>query len=458
MRVPSLRVGIALAVFALIMGLGLAGTVHARFTVESVAEESLIARGRGIANDLENESRTLLLMDDNSSLNQRTNSIMQSNDDALYIVVLDSNGMVASSTFATSLEVGAPIIVPESLLDAGSVLPGGATTIEVGGEEILDIARPISDGEGGIVRVGLSRELIDREVEEITGTLMLYTGGVLLAGIIVAYGLAYFLTRPLRQLADMAGAVGRGNLEQRVNIRTKDEVGTLATAFNSMADRLSDKERDRQRLLQRVISAQEEERKRVARELHDEAGQALTSLLIGLQHLTATATEPDARERAEDLHSIASETLEQMRGLAFDLRPSALDDLGLVPALQRYVDEYGEKTGIKTDFFASGLSERRISSEQEIAIYRIAQEALTNSARHAEADQVSVTMEERQGTLVVIAEDDGLGFDWEGTDATFGNRSLGLVGMEERAAIIGAHLTIESQVGCGTAIFLQVPL
>ncbi len=458
--VPSLRTELALAVFALITLLGIAGTVHARLTLQSTTEESLSRRGRGIVSDLEVEARELLQSRDFGALTERMSVIMDSNEDLVYIVVIGGNGQVEASTFAPAFRADLPLDLPPKLLEAHRVRQGdplSEAVVDTDGISVLDIAMPIAGGGDGAVRVGLSRERIRAQVDDLTRTLLLFTGGVLLSGIAVSYLVARLVTRPLRRLAETARAVGRGDLSQEVAVPTDDEVGRLAVAFNEMTGQLKEKELERSRLLEQLLSAQEEERKRVARELHDEAGQALTSVLLGLNHVSERTTNESLKERIESLRTTTSETIDLMKDLSFALRPSAIDDLGLVSALERYVADWSEKTGISADFFAEGFSDRDFSPTQNIAVYRIIQEALTNAARHSGAKHMSVTLEERENWLVVIAEDDGRGFPWRGMETAARNRSLGLLGMQERATMIGAKLTIESDPGAGTAIFLEVP-
>lgn len=450
----SLRFKFVLAITGLILVLGLAGTAHARFTLSNVSERNLEKRGEAIANNLQGHADELLLTDDIFALHKRISNVMNSDDDLRYVLILDANGEVKASSFAQGIPVG--------LREANAVDAGEEFTTEVldtSEGSILDVGRPVLGGKAGVVRIGLSREGMERQVTALTFTLLALTGGMLIVGVVVAYGLATLLTGPLSRLADAARAVGRGQLSHTVPAETSDEVGDLASAFNSMTQQLREKERDRSRLLEQVISAQEEERKRVARELHDEAGQALTSLLLGLKHLHEQCADGAVRASAEALRSVAAKTLERMHDLALDLRPSALDDLGLVPTLERYVHDYGRKHELNVDFHAGVFREQRLPVESEIAVYRIVQEALTNSAKHALAQHVSVTVEIRNGAAVVVVEDDGRGFDAASlARRRDGGRSLGVIGMQERAALIGGHLTIESRPGEGTAVYLEVPV
>ncbi len=224
-------------------------------------------------------------------------------------------------------------------------------------------------------------------------------------------------------------------------------------------DELTHKEELRVQLLDKIISAQEDERKRIARELHDETSQALTSLLVTIKMIEASSDPVEARRRALEARETASETLAAVHDLARELRPSALDHFGLAPALERYAQEYAVRHHLDVDFQAIGLDDLRLPPRVETALYRIAQEALTNVARHAEAQHVAVLLERRRDRVVVIVEDDGQGFDPTRVQTENGDGAgLGLFGMRERAALSGGALTVESSVGRGTAVFVEVPL
>lgn len=221
---------------------------------------------------------------------------------------------------------------------------------------------------------------------------------------------------------------------------------------------LKRKEEVRGQLLRNTISVQEAERKRIARELHDQTSHSLTSLMVGLKMAEAQAPE-EMYESIINLKQLSSQALEQVHKLAMELRPSSLDDLGLAVALRQLTDDYSRTFGIDADFQAHGLESKRLPPEVEIAIYRIVQEALTNVAKHAEAKAVSILIETRGTSLVAIVEDNGKGFDVDRV-LTSGkkDRKLGLYGMQERTSLIDGTLTIESRPGRGTAVFVEVPL
>jgi PAS domain S-box-containing protein len=240
----------------------------------------------------------------------------------------------------------------------------------------------------------------------------------------------------------------------------RDDAGQLV-GYGVVAHDLTERQRAaevRTRLLEQVIAAQEEEQRRIARELHDETGQSLTSLLVGLRALEEAASLDDARAGAGELRTMTARALDEVRRLARGLRPSALDELGLLPAIEQYALDSGQARGLAVDVRAHGFDGGRLPSTVETAVYRIVQEALTNVVKHARARSVSVVLRHRAGAVQAIVADDGCGFDVEaalrGPGAWAG---LGLHGMRERAALLGGEVTIESAPGEGTTIYVCVP-
>jgi signal transduction histidine kinase len=205
--------------------------------------------------------------------------------------------------------------------------------------------------------------------------------------------------------------------------------------------------------LRRVVEGQELERRRLARELHDETGQALTSILLGLR-AAEDAADPEAVSGAlADLRELVVATLQDVRALAVQLRPKALDDFGLVAALERLTQTFSEASGVRVDLEAR-LGEARLPAEVETTLYRIVQEALTNVVKHAGASNVSILLVRRDGAATLVIEDDGRGFDVDAARAD----GLGLVGMRERVALHDGRLTLESTPTGGTTLVVEVPL
>jgi two-component system, NarL family, sensor histidine kinase DevS len=205
--------------------------------------------------------------------------------------------------------------------------------------------------------------------------------------------------------------------------------------------------------LERVLSAQEDERRRLARELHDETGQALTSILLGLRGLEE-AKDPEALHAAvAEVRDLVRSTLQDVRRLAVELRPKALDDFGLVPAVERLTESYAEQTGIDVEF-VHNVPDTRLPPEVETALYRIVQESLTNVVKHARAGQVSIVLTGKDSSVSILIEDDGVGFD----PSRVRGDGLGLVGMRERIGLLGGRVTVESRPGAGTTFVAEVPV
>jgi signal transduction histidine kinase len=203
---------------------------------------------------------------------------------------------------------------------------------------------------------------------------------------------------------------------------------------------------------QRAIEGQEIERRRLARELHDETGQALTSILLGLRSLEE-AGDDGIGQAVRDLRELVVQTLQDVRRLAVELRPTALDDFGLSAALERLANTFGEQTGTAVEF-ESRLGEERLPSDVETVLYRIVQEALTNIVKHAHANHVSIVLQRKDSGVAAVIEDDGQGFATGDQD----DGGLGLIGMKERVELVHGRFEIESAEGVGTTLIVEVPV
>jgi two-component system sensor histidine kinase UhpB len=251
--------------------------------------------------------------------------------------------------------------------------------------------------------------------------------------------------RPLDRLADTMRRHDPLSPGERVPVDGEPDVAALAQAFNEMLDRLEFERRESARLALRV---QEDERSRIARELHDEVGQTLTGVMLQVEGLAAKIPK-ELREQLEELRETARGGTEDVRRIARQLRPEALEDLGLRSALASLASSFGEQAGIQIQRRLE--PDVALSEEQELVIYRVAQEALTNVARHADARRVELSLDDVSGQTVLIVRDDGRGLS-PGTLPS----SRGIRGMRERAMLIGAQLEINSQPGGGTEIRLSI--
>ncbi len=218
-----------------------------------------------------------------------------------------------------------------------------------------------------------------------------------------------------------------------------------------------DQEAVTRELMQRLLTTQEEERRRIAQDLNDHAGQTMTALIIQLDHLRARIDQTDTATIAaalEQFHAIAERGLDEIRKLVYDLRPLILDEHGLNAALRSYVETQFRPAGVDVDLKLIGI-EDRLPRDVETAAYRIVQEATTNSLRHARATRLEIRIDRRSEWLIVMIRDDGNGFDPEEGRP---RKNLGLQGMHERAALVGGTVQVLSAVGTGTTVLARVPL
>ena len=233
----------------------------------------------------------------------------------------------------------------------------------------------------------------------------------------------------------------------------------IATENASLYEKLSEEQAVQRQLMERSINLQEEERRYVSRELHDSTGQGLTSMIMTLRTLERTSTTSEAQQAIRQLRETAASLLVELRNMALRLRPSVLDDLGLIAALREYVREYQSHYHTVVDFQVLAPAEIRLRPEIETGLFRIAQETLTNVARHAAAANVTVILEHRGDSVQLIVEDNGDGFDVDSTLNSHPHaRNLGLHGMRERASLLGGTMTIESTPGMGATIFVRIPV
>jgi signal transduction histidine kinase len=300
-------------------------------------------------------------------------------------------------------------------------------------------------------------------------------------GLGVSLLLTWVLVQPLHRLIQAMRRVRAGDLTIDVPVWADDEIGEVQREFNAMVramrdsherllaqqqelaqlnrenSRLLDEVRiksDRlQQLLRRALAAQEAERKRLARELHDETGQALTSLMLQLKALQDESDLDVIRDRLNGLRYLTSRTVEEVRRLSIDLRPAALDDLGLVPAIRAYLDDWTQHSGIELQFI-SQKAVGRLPSDLEIILYRLVQEGVTNIARHSQARTARIVLDHIGRSVLLTMADDGIGIDL----ANHPGDGLGLAGMRERVEMAGGHWQIISAPSAGTRILIDLPV
>jgi signal transduction histidine kinase len=297
----------------------------------------------------------------------------------------------------------------------------------------------------------------ERQVRRKDGTLLSaeISGKMLKEGVLQAF----IRDITARKQAEAALHRAHDELERRVEERTTELAKTNEALQAEITERKQADEA-RMELLRKIVNTQEDERRRLALELHDQMGQDITAMILGLKSL-----ENSYGEGKLDLHHLGqlqelTDQLERkVHNLAWELRPSALDDLGLSTALFNYMEEWSGRYRIEMDFQSIGLEDERLPPHVATTIYRIVQEALTNIAKHAEADSVSLVLVKRHENVSAIIEDNGKGFDMQAVMAApIKERRLGLLGMRERVELVRGTLSIESAPGGGTTLFVRIPL
>jgi two-component system, NarL family, sensor histidine kinase UhpB len=277
---------------------------------------------------------------------------------------------------------------------------------------------------------------------------------IIVAAVVAMLGATFVLLRralsPLRELAALMRTVDPLDPGRRLTgvSHSDAEVATLAEAFNAMLDRL---EQERRGSVRRALAAQEDERSRIARELHDELGQELTA--VAMQSERAAHGPPgNSQATLEEIAEATRQSIDHVRRIARRLRPEALDDLGLVNALISLCRRMGQQSGVRIEpKLANDIP--GVSSETELVIYRVAQESITNAIRHAQASKITLSLTTDNDHVTLLVRDDG-----RGIDAPFSDDTAGVSGMRERALLIGAQLRIRSHHGAGTEVQLDVPL
>lgn len=237
--------------------------------------------------------------------------------------------------------------------------------------------------------------------------------------------------------------------------RMKQQADAASAARMQLQSQHLAAEHERLRLLQQLVSVQEEERLRIARELHDQMGQNLIGLSLGLRALETSVADERGRAALGKLNGLALEIGADIHRIAREMRPGSLDDIGFIRTLESYVEDWGKRSDIRADFLVASPERLNVPTAMETAVFRLVQEALTNVAKHANAAEVSVILEQHGDQLQVTIEDDGKGFD---PDAAATQGRLGLVGMRERIALLSGSLTIDSAIGGGTTLYVRMPL
>ncbi|MDP2971591.1 MAG: sensor histidine kinase, partial [Deltaproteobacteria bacterium] len=312
----------------------------------------------------------------------------------------------------------------------------------------------------GVLVTDFTLNNIERQLRaEVNENLLLLLFAIGISTLAIGITLNQLVVKKIQHFVEVASLFGRGDFKRTISFKSDDEIKTLADSFNLMAKALMEKMRLERKYLSQIIEAQENERKRISRELHDEIGQALTAIKFNLDMIDKELPQnfSFARGRLVEAKSLSNQTLTAMRQLSMDLRPTMLDDLGLIPTLRWYIQNFSSRLNIYSDFKAIGFEEK-LPPQIETAFYRIIQEALNNIAKHSAANRIEISLERRDSMISASIVDNGKGFDLHKVlHPESPERGFGIIGMQERVSLLGGHIDFQSGPGFGTHIHIEVP-
>ena len=376
-------------------------------TLRATLIEGLNRSGREIASALGAVIASDILLDDRFTISDQLERTLEKNPEVRYILVTYPDGRILASTFADGLPEG---LLP--LREKDDLEPHIYSSTD---GPIREILYPIDDGITGYLRIGLTereaRALVERRGFEL---------------FLVLLALALLAT-------------------------------FLATRYAKLFGALQQKERLRLWLIGQLFSAREDERRRISRELHDETSQSMASILAYLRILHGKLTTPEQRELLQEARELTSEALQGLKQLAVDLHPPLLEDLGLLVAIEKYIDTLRRTHGDLTVRWETQGDFTGLDRTLALVIYRSVQEGLTNIVRHAHAREASVKLRATAKEVCVEIADDGVGFEKDTAERARLDRHLGLVSMKERAELLEGSFAVESAPGAGTRLFLCLP-
>ncbi|MFQ6133288.1 MAG: HAMP domain-containing protein, partial [Armatimonadota bacterium] len=401
----SLRGKIAVAVLLLALSVGLGAILEVRGRVWRSLAGELDRRAVATAEHLAASSADWVATHNEYELHLLVTNVVRTDEDVVYAFIQDRDGAVLAHSFGGSF----PIELLRVERSAGAEVAYFET--ELG--RVHDCAQPLLGGLLGTARVGLSEARLHGVAAAVARRIAGWTILLGLVGVVLALLVTRAVLAPLLRLRDAAGAMAQGDFSQRAAATSRDEIGALAQSFNTMADALARtqgelrqsnaelrrKERRLQELLGKTLSAQEAERSHIARELHDETSQCLTSLMVELRVLENLSASHSVRAQAARLRELCSQILDGIQNTLRHLRPKPLEALGLHDAVRGLGEEVAQRFNFDLDFEVVGEAVERDPTEADLALYRIVQEALTNVAKHARASHVSLILEYRPSSL-----------------------------------------------------------
>ena len=453
----SLRIKvIGLVIFAtLLLGLPVIYFVNIDFSRQNNMQLKLMSLA--IGKQLSSQSVNYILEDNFYALEKLLKSSVKSDPDLVYAFIENKKGEVIASTFDGGF--------PADLLKVNSFNPKSLSAVKIKTNEglVYDTAVPILRGRLGTVRVGISTKRSSMLLYSLIRSIIIVMIFAAVLAIILSSSIAWWVMTPIVKLSEAFNKVKSGSYDVKLDIKRDDEIGMLARDFNKMAVSLkkADEERMendnlRKNFINNVIKAQEEERKRIAKDLHDQFAQMLAYIKIRIGLLKNLNNIEEARESVAQISEELTNALDVVRNIARSLMPGILEEMGLVCAVTSYIDDINKKSlNFKVDFYSDyDIKNKRFDQNIEINVYRIIQEALSNVILHSHSNYAKINLGIAEGKIIGSVEDYGTGFNY----GLISKDSLGIFGMTERAKLLGGDLKIESKTGAGTLINFYIPL
>ncbi|HMM21349.1 MAG TPA: histidine kinase [Selenomonadales bacterium] len=439
--------------------------VMMRGVTHKLIESQLNIRGFEVGNYIAVLSTNDILQEDYYAIFDRINKAKEKNNDVRYILVANYTGKIIAHTFINGLPEGLPATVAAKSMESFTVNKFNSNE-----GVIYEITVPVENGNVGFVRVGLSSGGMQQILSNTISEFSLMASILCIIAVILASWQVSIIIRPIRNLSKAAEEIKNSNYSVRTTCQSDDEIGMLSQTFNEMAATLKQKEDEnndllnalqvkeanRTVLISKLFTAQEDERKRISRELHDGAGQSITSLLAYLKILSTEIRGDKQQSLINSARDVLIGVLSELRQMAVDLRPPALDDWGLVAAIEKYLDNNLTIHNIKF-VFATSHQHIELPDSVVLALYRIFQEAISNIIRHSGATTVQVELISVTGQVKLIISDNGCGFSNESLASAREQNRLGLFGMQERIELLNGSLDIQSAVDIGTKITIIIP-
>ncbi len=462
LKTALLSVPLRFKILGLAVGLitlfGTVTVVRIQQEVRKNISQILQEESRIIASELSYQARDYILINDLFGLTNILKNTTLNRPNLRYAFIVDQRNTVLAHSFGSGF--------PISLLDSHGRIQmddkqTGTIRLVTNEGVVWDTWMPIFPDSDKVIRVGVKEKNMRSQLAHLISALVRNIIFIAVVGILFSLFLTWLITRPVNQLLLATRKVKKGDYSVSLLPESHDEVGRLIMGFNDMVSELKEAEKTREEkeylqrdFIQQLIAAQENERKRIARELHDQTGQALASFMVELKVLEQVETTTDITSGTQRLKEAITKEMDSIHNLVFELRPSVLDDLGLIPAINMYVEDFRKRHAIETRLTVVGFSNRRAETCAETCVYRIIQEALTNSIKHGKPTEVNILLEWRNNMIRGVIEDNGLGFAL-GQISTTGR--MGLYGMQERAQLLEGTCSIESAPGEGTMVQFKVP-